>query len=82
MNVSRKLQFASMLLRISSLWAHGDKVMNGAVVDTTKVILCIYESEVIFIVYCRLYSDHHLLRYYSFFKLGLKHGSLIQMVFC
>ena len=37
MYVSRKLQFAGMLLRVSDLWAQGDKVMSGAVVDTTRV---------------------------------------------
>ena len=37
MYVSRKLQFAGMLLRVSGLWAQGDKVRSGAVVDTTRV---------------------------------------------
>ena len=80
MYVSRKLQFAGMLLRVSGLWAQGDKVMSGAVVDTTRVReYCVY-MKVIFVVYCRLCSGHHLLRCSSFFKLVLKHGSLIQMV--
>ena len=56
MYVSRKLQFAGMLLRVSGLWAQGDKVMSGAVVDTTRVReCCVYmkvKLSLLFIVGC------------------------------
>ena len=43
MYVSRKLQFAGMLSRVNGLWAQGDKVISGAIVDTIRVReYCVY----------------------------------------
>ena len=37
MYVPRKIEFAGMLLKVSELWAQGEKVKSGAVVDSSRV---------------------------------------------
>ena len=43
MYVSRKIQFAGMLMRVSGLWAGGSNVKSGAVIETTRVSI-VYSS--------------------------------------
>ena len=40
MFISRKVQFAGMLLKVSDLWAQGDRVMSGVVIDSSRVGGC------------------------------------------
>ena len=37
MYVSRKIEFAGLLLKVSDLWAQGDRVKSGVVVDSSRV---------------------------------------------
>lgn len=39
MYVSRKILFAGMLLKVSGLWAQGNPVKSGVVMDSTRVWL-------------------------------------------